>query len=172
MNTQEEQHRVIPVTRLLDLLSYDIHTGKVSVRKSGRVVMSDETGSVTIYDPSLKVKRKMKLDILAWVLFHHKELPQSYKILHKNLNLEDNSAKNLLAILRQEYSKVTEALNNLDGYLKVQLHSSDQYKYVMHYRIDGIDKRGTFDDIDTARAEMHQMELYFVKLINKYAITV
>ena len=167
-----EEHKIVPVTRLLELLNYEKDSGKVSVKKSDRVITADETGSVTVYDPLVKMKRKMKLDVLAWTLFHQKELPNSYRILHKNLDPSDNSAKNLLAILRQEYSKVTEALNNLDGYLKVQLHSSDQYKYVMHYRIDGIDKRGTFDDIDTARAEMHQMELYFVKLINKYAITV
>ena len=169
---ETEQHKVVPVNRLLELLSYDKESGRVTVKKSDRVLTADDTGAVTIYDPSVKMKRKIKLDVLAWMLFHKQELPNSYKILHKNLDLEDNSAKNLLAILRQEYSKVSEAINNLDGYLKVTLHPSDNYKYVMQYRQDGVERKETYDDIDRARQAENYMKVYFVKLINRYAITV
>ena len=169
---EETQHKVIPVNRLLDLLSYDKDSGRVSIKKSDRTLLADDTGAVTIYDPSVKMKRKVKLDTLAWMLLHKQELPNSYRILHKNLDLEDNSAKNLLAILRQEYSKVIEAINNLDGYLKVTLHPSDNYKYVMSYRQDGVERKETYDDIDRARQAEQHMKVYFVKLINRYAITV
>jgi len=164
--------KAIPVSRLLELLDYNKETGVISVKKSGRKLIPDESGSVTIYDPVHKVKRKIKLDNLAWTLLHQRELPNSYRILHKNLKLEDNSAGNLLAIVRNEYSKVTEAINNLNNYLKVQIHPTDQYKYVMHYRIQGVDRKETYDDINRARQAENEMKVYFVKLINRYAITV
>ena len=172
IDKQDTPHKAIPVNRLLDLLSYDNNTGRISVKKSDRTLVADEAGTVTIYDPSAKIKRKIKLDVLAWVMFHKQELPNSYRIMHKNLDLEDNSAKNPLAILRQEYSKVTEAINNLEHYMKVQLHPNDQYKYVLSYRIDGTDRKETYDDIDRARQAQKDLEVYFVKLINRYAITV
>lgn len=170
--TQNLQHKAIPVTRLLDLLHYDNTSGKISVKKSDRVISADDTGAVTIYDPSFKVKRKMKLDVLAWVLLNAKELPDTHKILHKNLDQGDNSAKNLIAINRKEYSRVSEAIRNLDGEMKVGLHPIDQYKYVLSYRLNGVDRKETFDDIGTARNAESRMKVYFAKLVNNYAITV
>lgn len=169
---KKEEHKAVPVNRLQELLTYDKTTGKVTVKKSDRVLTADDTGAVTIYDPVSKVKRKIKLDVLAWSLLHGQELPHAYRIMHKNLDLEDNSAKNLLAILRQEYSKVTEAINNLEGYLRFTLHPTDNYKYVLHYRLDGAERKETYDDIDRVRQAEAHMKMYFVKLINRYAITV
>lgn len=165
-------HKSVPVSRLLELLTYDTGTGKISIVKSGRVLVADEAGMVTLYDPIVKIKRKMKLDVLAWSLFYKTELDNAYRIFHKNLDTEDNSPQNLVAILRQEFTLVTEALNNLKEYIKVTLHNTDQYKYVLHFRQAGIERKETYNDIDAARQAQKEVEVYFVKLINKYTLTV
>jgi hypothetical protein len=169
---QTEEHKTIPVNRLLEILDYDKDTGTIKVKKSSRVLVPDDTGSVTVYDSSIKMKRKLKMDTLAWMLFHKTELPGSYKLFHRNLNLEDNSARNLVAILKQEYSTVAEALNNLNHYMKFQLHPSDQYRYVLSYRSMGVERKETYDDLDRVREAYEAKRLLFVKTVNKYCITV
>lgn len=162
----------IPVQRLKEILTYHPATGFIYVNKSSRKLLPDEFGMVTVYDGTAKVKRKIKPDKLAWMLFHGKELDKDQRVLHKNLDQEDNSAKNLVALPKEDYSKVLEALNNLESYLKVSLHPVDQYKYVVYYRDSGVDRKETFDGIETARERYEEIRKKLVVFVNKYIVTV
>lgn len=167
-----QDSKTVSVQRLREILQYDPATGDISIRKSTRKLIPDEYGLVTVYDGISKTKRKIKLDKLAWMLLHGAELEKDRRILHKNLNDSDNSAKNLVALDKKDCFMVYEALNNLETYLKVQLHPTDQYKYVVSYRHFCVDRRETFDSIEAARERQEEIKKKLVLFVNKFIVSV
>lgn len=160
------------VLRLLQLVSYDANTGHMYLAANKRRLIPDDTLSLTIYDPATRKKRKLKADKLAWMLFHQKELPEGYKLFHKDLNEQNFAGYNLWAIKKEAFHEVTEALNNLEKYLKLQIHDRDMLKWVVHYKKGFAEKRETFDDLDAARVRYQDLRFEYVKIINKFSLSV
>ena len=161
----------INIQEILEIVAYDPETEGFYYKKTGKVLTVDEYGCCTIYNPNTKERRKVKADKLSWMLYNQRELPEDYKIFHRNLISSNYSPDNLWAIQKDAFKKVTECLDNLDRYLKIQLHERDMHKWVVHYRKDSIDRRETFEDVDKARERFYEIRFELIKEINKFCIT-
>ena len=102
--------------RLKELLEYNPETGKVTIRKSQRVLTPDADGIVVIFDSKAKPKtRKYKLERIAYYLAFSIVPREDQKVLHKNLDPEDNRIQNLSLVSRSVFRQIKEAHRNLDG---------------------------------------------------------
>jgi hypothetical protein len=156
--------------KLKELLSYDPRTGQLSVKKSGRPVLANELGVITIYDNETKRRYSCSFSSAVWSLGNDRSVPKGYRVLHKNLNKSDCRLTNLTIISRSEYNELQEAVRNMKGSLKCQPHPTDQYKYVVSYQKGTTRRQETHDDIISAQKQMFELQLRFAKLINKYCI--
>ena len=162
----------LDIQTISTLVGYHPDTGRLYLLKNNRTLLPDETGSITVYDPASKAKRKFKVATLAWVLLNKKELPEEHRILHRNLNTADYSADNLWAIPKEVYKEVTEYVRNINGELRVEQHVNDMLKTVVLYRKDSILRRETFEDHEKARERYYELLKEYTKKINKYLRTV
>ena len=92
---------------------YNPQNGEVRVRKSNKLLIPDEGGLVYVFDSQGVPKSvKYKLDKLAYFLWTGIFPSENSKILHKNLDDNDNRATNLLEVSRGTYNKIKEAEKN------------------------------------------------------------
>ena len=155
--------------RLKQILCYDPIQGKITNRKSGRLLVQDDYGFLIIYDNITKKKYKIKAIKIAWELGYNQVLPDNLKLLNRNLVDTDIRLNNLLVLNRKEYLKVTEAVRNMDR-LKLIPHPDDQYSYVISYQLNGAEKREVIYDIVAAKQQLLKLQLKYTKIINKYCI--
>lgn len=150
--------------------TYDIKTGFVQVNRSGRKLqVTEDTSSVSIYLPESKKIKKINLSKLCWCIFHGKtELPEGVKILHKNLNLDDNRINNLVLVKKEDFHTVKNAVENLVSILKLSQHPYDQYSYIIRYRDNGVLKTEVILDVVPAKKRFAELQLKFAKIAGKY----
>lgn len=153
-----------------EVLQYNALTGQLSMKKSNRLLEPDDQGSVVLYEPKTRKRKRIKFSRICWELGNAKTLPDDHRILHKNLDETDFRLNNLVALPRQTYNKVQEALRNLRYHLKMQPHPHDQYSYIITYQLDNATVREIKHDIIAARLLYTKLQLKFAKTLNKYCL--
>lgn len=159
----------VAVDKFKSFVCYDKQTGKLTNKRTGALLSVDEYGYVVVYDNTTKKRYKIAAVKLAWELGNDRELPTGFKILVRNLDESDTSLGNLLAVPKDAYKEISEALRNLEK-MKLTPHHVDQYGYVIHYIENGVPKREVCHDIIAAKQSLIKRQLAAAKVINKYCI--
>lgn len=155
--------------RLKDILEYHPLSGIVKIRKSQRTLISDQDGLVTVFDRSAKIKsKKYKLEKIAYFLAFGVFPRNDQKVLHKNLNSEDNSLKNLTLVSRLQFNRIKEAYRNLQNSIRLVPHPVDQFDYLVYWIEDGKEKNKVFRDIIEAKKFQVSLQLRFSKILTKF----
>lgn len=170
MQQREESLKIVSVSRLQSILTYDLDSGILSVRKSNRRLFPDVAGMTTIYDPVLKVKRKIKFIKLCWMMANAAEVPVGYKVFAKDFNEGNTAANNLGLIPDSDYLLLIKTLAYLNE-AKIVPHPEDAYKSVLEYRMNKSSRRETFDDLEEARSRLDRLKRQLVKKISRFILT-
>ena len=157
------------IDRLNELLKYDPLTGNIFVRKSERILVADENGQVSVYDSKNKpALRRFLLDKLAFALALNKWPRKDQRILHKNLNKNDNRLCNIVPVSRAIFNKINEANKNLETGIRMQTHPVDQYKYMVYWYENSGEKVKVVNDVVNAKTLVLQLKLKYSKILTKY----
>lgn len=156
--------------RLKQLLTYDPLSGAIHTRKSNRKLIADHDGLVIVFDPIEKKSYKLKLERIACTLAFGVAPSDNKRVLHKDLNVSDNSLKNLSIVSRAVFLAVKEAHKNLTQNIKMVQHPVDQFNYVVHWTEKGQDKQKVVHDITEARRLILKLQLKYSKVLTKYCV--
>lgn len=157
--------------RLKELLEYNPETGKVIIQRSQRVLTQDNDGIVVIFDSKAKPKtRKYKLERIAYYLAFSIIPREDQKVLHKNLDPEDNRIQNLSLVSRSVFRQIKEAHRNLTGGIHIIPHATDQFSYILKYFDGGIEKSKIIQDIVVARRQQLKLQLKYSKILTKFCV--
>ena len=156
--------------RLRELLDYDPASGRILNKKTKRLLQPDHDGLVIIFDSAAKRSIKMKLDRIAYALAFGSLPKEDKRVLHKNLNTEDNRLCNLSLTSRLLFLQIKEAHRNLTGGIRMVAHATDQFCYIVHWFEDGSEKTRIFQDVVPARAELLKLQLRYSKILTKYCV--
>lgn len=157
--------------RLKELLEYNPSTGKVSISKSKRVLTADADGIVVVFDNcSIPKIRKYKLERIAFFFAFGIFPRDDQKVLHKNLDSDDNRRQNLTLVSRAVFRHIKEAHKNLTGGIHLVPHPVDQYSYILKWYENGIEKNKVIPDIVVARRQQLRLQLKYSKILTKYCL--
>lgn len=160
---------MITPVQLKNLLDYNPSTGVITTRRK-RVLTADHDGLVVIFDGSTKRSIKMKLDRIAYALAYGEHPKDTSRILHKNLDQNDNRLVNLVQVSRELFIKIKEAHRNLTTGIRVVPHSQDQFSYVVYWYEKGAEKSKVIQDIGLARRFQVKLQLKYSKILTKYCL--
>lgn len=155
--------------RLRELLDYDPSTGVITTKRK-RVLQPDDDGLVVVFCPITKKKFKQKLERIAYTLAFGVVPRKDKKVLHKNLDILDNSSKNLGLVSRGIFLQIKEAQKNLSHGIRLSAHHIDQFDYLVSWIDQGKEKHMLFSDIAAARKFMLKQQLKYSKILTKYCI--
>lgn len=157
--------------RLKDLLGYDSTSGKVFLKKSQRILQADQDGIVVIFDKLATPKiRKYKLERIAYYLAFGVFPREDQRVLHKNLEVEDNRMQNLALVSRSVFRQIKEAHRNLTGGIHLVPHATDQFSYILKWYEGGIEKSKIIQDIVIARRQQLKLQLKYSKILTKFCL--
>jgi hypothetical protein len=157
--------------RLKQLLKYDPLSGSVYLVKNNRQLLPDQEGGVVIFDKLSDRKiNRLKLDRIAYALAFNKFPSQNQKLIHKNLNPNDNRLCNLTVVSNSVYKQIKEAHRNLTTGIKVVPHPDDQFAYYLIWYCGGYERKKVFYDIGLARKEQLKLQLKYSKVLTKYCV--
>lgn len=156
--------------RLKELLTYDPLSGIVCSRKSNRRLIADYDGLVVIFDPIEKKSYKLKLDRIACTLAFGTPPSDNKRVLHKDLNVSDNSLKNLSVVSRSVFLAVKEAHKNLTQIIRLVQHPTDQFNYVVHWLDKGQERQKVVHDITEAKRLVLRLQLKYSKVLTRYCV--
>lgn len=154
--------------RLQEILNYDPLTGDLTIKKSGRRLLPDEDGLVSIYDNKTKKRPKFKFNRLCWMLGNNLTPAASDKIIHRNLKFSDTSLCNLFLVANDEYKKYKNAYKNLTGGIRLSIHPTDAYCYKVHWYEGIVEKTQLVSDVVVAKKLETKLRLRFSKILTKY----
>lgn len=158
------------LTRLNELLVYEPLTGEVFTRSPFRKLLPDSEDFITIWDRETKKRTKFRVSRLCWTLGNNKKLRRNQKILHKNLDTQDNRLTNLRVIQPSIYNKIQEAAKNLRGGLKILPHHKDQFDYCVWFFDNKLYRKEQYCDIIAAQQRLLVLQLKSAKILTKYCI--
>lgn len=156
--------------RLRQILDYCPQSGKITNKKSKRTLQGDHDGLVIIFDSQSKRSIKMKLDRVAYALAFGVFPKEDKRVLHKNLNPEDNRLNNLSLVSRSLFLQIKEAHKNLSSGIKLLQHPADQFAYVVHWYEDGAERTKVLQDVVPAREFHLKLQLKYSKILTKYCV--
>lgn len=156
---------------LLQNIRYDHLTGEVFYKKNNKKLHPDVDGFVYYSQAKPeKVLIKIKANKLCCLLGFGKPVRQDQRVLHRNLNEEDCSLRNLLVVPRKTYLQINEARLNLESRLRLVPHEQDQHSYWLIHREGGVEKRELIHDIVVAQRRLLNMQLKYAKILSKYCL--
>ena len=141
-----------------------------STNQVTRKLLPDEDGFILVYLSS-GTKTKRRPLKLAWEIVNNKLLPDGYVVYPKNMNPEDLTAFNLGALHKEEYKKLKDSVQNLEGALKLKPDPDKPHGVILMYYSNGRRIKQYFEDIVTAKREKNKILVYCAKLVSKYTIT-
>lgn len=157
-----------------DFLLYDLHEGLFYIVKSKdkpegkRQIFPDEEGYLTFFRQGKKYK--LKANKAAVEIGNNLEIQDDQVVLHKNLDYEDFSLKNLQLVSRDTLKQVKEAHRNLSGALLMKPHASNAFCYVLQWKEEGRVKTMLCEDVVVAKREYLKLKLKYAKLLSKYCV--
>lgn len=155
---------------LLDYLNYNPNTGRVSTKKTNKTIVANDEGLCYVYDLAKRKNIKFKLDKVAYYLAYKKMPTDEHRILHKNLDIKDNTLTNLRLVHKSVYLKIKEARKNLEGGIKMNFHPTDQFCYVITWYENNKERNKTISDVVDAQRFLLKMKLHYSKILTKYCV--
>jgi hypothetical protein len=156
------------IESLLEKFSYNPQTGEVVNKQTGKLLQPSWDGYAVVQLPI--GKKKLKFNKLCVMLFLKKEVSKGHKILHLNLDERDTKARNMRVLPSEEFKIVKEALDNLDGGIKLTTHPKDSYSYIVTWSDNSLKKNKVIQDYIVARRFMTRLKLKYSKILTKYCI--
>ena len=156
--------------RLRELLDYCPLSGAIRNRRTKRLMQADHDGLVTIFCSIQKKPFKMKLDRIAHALAFGSFPKKDKRVLHKNLNTDDNSLSNLTQVSRGVFLQIKEAHKNLSYNIRIVAHPVDQFNYVVYWLDNNQEKSKVVHDILEARRISTALQLKYSKILTKYCV--
>lgn len=156
--------------RLREILDYNPSTGVISNKKTKRKLEADYDGLVAVFCSKQKKLFKIKLEKIAYTLAHGVYPNNDQKVLHKNLNISDNSSKNLSLVSRRVFLQIKEAHRNLTEGVRLSSHPVDQFNYIVYWIEQNQEKQKVVHDIVEARKVMLKLQLKYSKILTKYCV--
>jgi hypothetical protein len=169
-NRHKKNPYSMEIQRLNELLVYEPLTGEIFTRLPFRKMCPDSENFIVVWDRLQQKRTKFKVDRLAWQLGNNKRLRKNQRVLHKNLNTDDNRLVNLSTVSLSIFSKINEAARNLKGELRVLPHEKDQYDFCVHYFENKLKRAERFSDIVFAQKRLLVLQLKFAKVLTKYCL--
>lgn len=153
--------------KLQELLDYDPLSGRVVIKSSGKLLFPAEDGYCLLTLPDGK-KKKIKLNKICYSLLHNKTLLKTCKVIHRDLDTSNFRANNLILLTAPQYKELKEALKNLQGGIRLQVHPTDVYSYKLFWYEDAKEKTKVVQDIVVAKRLEQRLLLKSSKILTKY----
>lgn len=147
---------------------YEPSTGTIRSLKNNRKIFPDEELNAVIWVSSAKKLIKIKFDKLCYYLGHGNLPDKNQRLLHKNLDETDNRLANLVIVPKDKYYELKEAIQNIEGLLKVTPHKQDQYMFVVQYKQGKKTEKINCNDIIAAQEQERKLRFKFIKFITQY----
>ena len=125
---------------------------------------------VTYVDP-ISGKRKStnrKAAMLAWEFINQKPWPKDHCLLFKDLCPDNLSAFNITLIPKDQYQQIKDAVDNLNGTLRIQPDQREAYKYKVRYKIKGLTSYKYFWDITEANRFKKLVLIKSTRVLNRF----
>ena len=157
------------IDRIKTLFNYNPKTGIVSTKKN-RNLVADHDGLVVVFDSVAKKPVKIKLERLAYALAFNKLADEQKRVLHKNLDPDDNRMQNLALVTREVFLEVKEAYRNINQGIRFVPHPTDQFAYIVYWIEKGVEKQRILHDITNAQQFLLKKQLKYSKILTKYCV--
>jgi hypothetical protein len=157
-------------------LGYCIQDGvfyrlKLPTQAVVRVLIPDEQGMLSVKDALTQKYTFKKASILAWEFISGAPVPASHVVYFKNLNTKDYKGYNIACIPRSAYSSLRDAIDNLQGTLKLIPHSTEVYTYKVRHKHKGKTVLQSFHDVVDAQKFMRKVLIKSTKIMSKYLVS-
>lgn len=169
--TEAEKELMLKYKDVPSEVYYEPETGYVYRRSNNRRLVPDENNAVVVYISHNRNKFRLKLDRLCYFLAFGIYPDSKKRVLHKNLNNEDNSLRNIQAVPSVVYNKIVEAKLNLEHQLKIIPHLVYPLITGVRYKKDNQLKTRWCDDYGVAQILFKEKQLEYSKFLAKYTIT-
>jgi hypothetical protein len=136
-----------------------------------RAIFPDEDGRLYIPKSNSSSRTYRKPVVLAWEFINNKNLPDDHVVYFKNLDEQDFSAYNLGILHKNEYKHLKDAIDNLNGTLKLIPNTKNPYGIILRYKQNGRVLYKNFDDVVTAKKAKRTMIIRATKFLSKYLVT-
>jgi len=156
--------------RLRELLEYNPLTGVLQLKKTKRVLLPDQDGLVQVFCSIQRKNFKLKLDRLCYFLAFGVQPRVDQRVLHKNLNTEDNRLCNLSLVSRSVFLQIKEAHKNLTTGIRVINHPVDQFCFVVEWYENKKKSLKEFHDLIEARNVALKLQLKYSKILTKWCL--
>lgn len=154
------------------LLSYNLYKGEFHIMKNDKVkrrIFPNEDGYLIFYRNTRRIK--LKANRIAIELGTNiPEIPADCAVLHKNLDENDYRLCNLRVIDRSTFNLIKEASRNLSGALKMQVHPTEVYSYILIWKENGRERKKTIKDIVVAKRQFNKLQLKYAKILSTYCV--
>ena len=117
--------------------------------------------------------RAIKAAYCLWFIQHNKPVPvlDSNTVLYsKNLNKQDYRFCNIGVCTRETMFKISEAQRNLHGDLKLCLHPTDMFSYVVQWTELRQKRKKVVHDVVLAKKLFLKLQLRYSKVLAKYLV--
>ena len=150
-------------------LDYNPLTGALATKK-GRRVFQDTSGLCTFFDSELSRNVKLKVERICYSMAFGKAPRKDRKVLHRNMQPEDNRLANLVEVSRLTYLSVKEAYDNLSHGIRIMQHPEDKFCSIVIWSEQGQQKKKLAYDSVVADKIKVKLQLKFSKILTKYCI--
>lgn len=126
--------------------------------------------NVSMQDPATGKRKNTnrKAAMLAWELVNKKKWPVDHVVMFKNLDCDDLTAYNIKCLPKDQYKKIKDAVDNINGVLMISPDPREAYKYKVRYKIKGLTSYKYFWDVTEAERFKRLVLIKSTRLLNKY----
>lgn len=135
-----------------------------------REIFASEQGSIWVFNLEGK-KTTRKAEYLAMEFILGKEIEQDQVVFFKNFDKQDYRAFNLLLLSKQEYALLKDAVDNIDGALRIKPDKQNAYGSVLFYKHRGRLVKQPYADVVSATKAKRQILLHSTMLLSSFMLT-